>query len=382
MKKSILFYLGFLLLFPIFTTYAQVVDYFYPLNDQYGTGYLNENGKIDGNINLTYPNVGWAVFDISSLPEGAVIQSVEFFGYIIDTSFPTWSSTPMGTINPVTASGTDIYNQIITGYGQNSAYIYVDEWSSFNFGWYNYDMGNEVVPDLQAAVNSSQGWFAIGFIVRDFNPGSYLIFEGHSGSNWPYIGVTYEPVPVELSSFRADAEGNNIILNWQTATETNNKGFEIQRNSGSGFDVLGFVKGSGTSTEKHVYSYTDKTINPGRYTYRLRQVDFDGNEEYSKEVEVNVDLPDVYDLGQNYPNPFNPTTQIYFSLAADSKVTLKVFNILGQEVTTLLNQDMTAGVHKIIFDASRLTSGVYLYKLEANGADRTFTSIKKMILTK
>jgi hypothetical protein len=112
-------------------------------------------------------------------------------------------------------------------------------------------------------------------------------------------------------------------------------------------------------------------------------VDFDGTSNYSNIVKVNISLPEVYLLEQNYPNPFNPATQINFRLPTDAKVTLKVFNILGQEVANLINKTMTAGDHSITFDASRFNSGVYLYSIAAAGADgRSFTSVKKMILSK
>ena len=190
-------------------------------------------------------------------------------------------------------------------------------------------------------------------------------------------------VPVELTSFTANANDGNVVLNWQTATETNNKGFEVQRNSGDGYEGISFVQGNGTSTKMHSYSYVDKSVASGKYAYRLKQMDFDGKSVFSNELSVNVDIPKVFSLEQNYPNPFNPSTQINFNLPVDSKVSLRVFNILGQKVSTLLNGDFTSGEHNIAFDASHLSSGIYLYKLEAIGINgSSFTSIKKMILTR
>ena len=186
-----------------------------------------------------------------------------------------------------------------------------------------------------------------------------------------------------MSSFTANVSNGNVVLNWITATETNNKGFEVQRSSGSDYQTIAFIQGNGTSTQQHSYTYSDQNVTDGSYSYRLRQVDFDGSSAYSQVVEVNVTAPKVYSLAQNYPNPFNPTTQINFSLATDSKVTLKVFDILGQEIATLLNGNLLAGPHFVNFDASKLTSGVYLYRMDATGADGSnFTAIKKMLLTK
>jgi len=190
-------------------------------------------------------------------------------------------------------------------------------------------------------------------------------------------------VPVELSSFTAAVSGNDVTLNWVTATETNNQGFEIERNSGSGFQNIGYVAGFGTSLEAHSYSFVDASLSEGTHTYRLKQLDLDGTFEYSDAVEVDVTVPDVFALEQNYPNPFNPSTKINFSLAVDSKVSLKVFDVLGQEVATLISSDLVAGSHNIDFNAASINSGVYFYRIEATGIDGTnFTNVKKMILTK
>jgi len=190
-------------------------------------------------------------------------------------------------------------------------------------------------------------------------------------------------VPVELSSFAANTSNGNVALNWTTASETNNKGFEVQRSNGGEYQTLGFVQGNGTSTQQHSYAYLDQNVVNGNYSYRLRQVDFDGSSEYSQVVEVSVNNPVEFSLAQNYPNPFNPSTKINYALKVDSKVSLKVFDILGQEVAALLNENIAAGAHNVTFDASKLNSGVYLYKIEANGVDgSSFTSVKKMILTK
>jgi hypothetical protein len=208
--------------------------------------------------------------------------------------------------------------------------------------------------------------------------GGYQIFPRYYATDFLPAGT----IPVELSSFTAEANLNSVSLNWNTATETNNKGFEIQRNSGSGFATVGFVQGYGTSTQQHSYSFVDQNLAAGHYTYRLRQVDFDGTSSFSSEVSVEV-KPVSYSLAQNYPNPFNPTTMINFNLRIDSKVSLKVFNILGQEVAQLVNGSMVAGNHQINFDASKLNSGVYLYRLEATGIDgSSFSAVKKMMLTK
>jgi hypothetical protein len=189
-------------------------------------------------------------------------------------------------------------------------------------------------------------------------------------------------IPVELTSFTAAALGSNVELNWTTATETNNQGFHIERSNGGEFESVGFVAGHGTTTEIQNYNFVDRNVEVGNYSYRLKQIDYDGTYEYSDVVEVEVIAPAEFSLEQNYPNPFNPSTKISFRLAADSRVSLKVFDVLGQEVMTLVNNELVAGVYDVDFNASGLNSGVYFYKLEASGNGVQFSDVKKMILTK
>jgi hypothetical protein len=355
----------------------------HPMSAQYWTGATDGATKTDGEINTIYPNVGWAVYDVSGFPPSTdAVDAIQFFGYVNATNWPYWSATPMGSVNPVTADAATIYAQVNSGYNQGTAYIYSDESSGFAVGWHDYPLEAGATTDLLNAL--SQGWFAMGFIDRDFSSSFYLNFDGWSQTNPPYLVVIYEYiVPVELTSFTAKTSDGSVELSWITATETNNQGFEVQRSNGGEFEAIAFVDGHGTTTETNAYSYTDKNLVAGAYSYRLKQVDFDGTFEYSNVVEVDVPAPAVFALDQNYPNPFNPSTKINFRLAVDSKVSLKVFDVLGQEVATLLNGDFVAGSHTVNFNASGLNSGVYMYRIEATGNDGTnFTSVKKMILTK
>ena len=191
-------------------------------------------------------------------------------------------------------------------------------------------------------------------------------------------------IPVELTSFTASVTGNDVKLLWETATETNNSGFSIERKSdNTQFVEVGFVPGHGTTSEPMSYSFNDQNLRTGEYTYRLKQIDFDGTVNFSDEVNVDVIAPAEFSLDQNYPNPFNPSTKITFSLAADSKVSLKVFDVIGQEVASLINQDLSAGVHNYTFNATGINSGVYFYRIEATGVNGTeFVDVKKMILVK
>lgn len=191
-------------------------------------------------------------------------------------------------------------------------------------------------------------------------------------------------VPVELTSFAATVIGTDVRLSWITSSELNNLGFEIERSENkTEWQNIGFVEGHGTSTEMKYYSYTDSEMKTGIYYYRIKQIDFDGSFSYSSVVEAEVIIPMQFALNQNYPNPFNPSTKINFSLPADSKVMLKIFDILGQEVVTLFSGELSAGEHQLDFNAAGLNSGVYLYKLDAQGVNgKNFSSVKKMILSK
>ena len=185
------------------------------------------------------------------------------------------------------------------------------------------------------------------------------------------------PLPVELTSFTAKAMGSVVNLNWETATEVDNNGFDVERNSTGTWQKIGFVEGHGTANSPKYYNFTDKSVTGNKIQYRLRQVDNDGSFEYSNVVEVEL-APTTFTLDQNYPNPFNPATMIRFSLPTASVVTLTVYNTLGEKVVTLLNGVLESGYHQVSFDAANLPSGLYLYEIKAG----EFSSIKKMVLMK
>ena len=198
-------------------------------------------------------------------------------------------------------------------------------------------------------------------------------------------------VPVELVSFSAlSAANKKVELKWATATEVNNAGFEIERSldlpavGNLQWTKIGYVKGNGTTTERKSYLYTDENVSYGKYYYRLKQIDFDGSFKYSSIVNINISSPASFKLNQNYPNPFNPVTVIGFSIPYRSNVKLSVYNLLGQLVVKLIDGEKDAGSYDIKFNAGNLTSGIYLYSLEATGIDgkANFKTIKKMILLK
>jgi hypothetical protein len=212
-------------------------------------------------------------------------------------------------------------------------------------------------------------------------------------------GIT---TPVELISFNVEAVNNNVHLNWITVTETNNSGFEIQKYKGESskdkvknedWEVTGFIEGNGTTTEKQFYSFVDENVKPGKYSYRLKQIDYDGSHEYSKVIEVEIGIPKEFSLSQNYPNPFNPTTKIKFSIPTPllnkergrgEVVTLKVYDVLGNEVATLVNEVKSPGEYEVEFDGSKLSSGIYFYQIKSadpeSSSGQAFIQTKKMIL--
>lgn len=193
------------------------------------------------------------------------------------------------------------------------------------------------------------------------------------------------PLPVELASFTSMAIRNEVILDWSTTLEINNSGFDIERSqvnssNTNNFQKVGSIQGNGTTNEIKSYKFNDRNVQTGRYKYRLKQIDFNGNYQYfDLSSEVNVGVPDKYDLSQNYPNPFNPVTKINYDMPKDGKVNLRIYDITGREIAALINNEIQpAGYYTIIFNASNLSSGVYFYRLAAGD----FVSTKKLVLLK
>lgn len=193
-------------------------------------------------------------------------------------------------------------------------------------------------------------------------------------------------LPVELTSFNADVKNNDITLMWSTAAELNNSGFDIERKQeNSNWSKIGFVQGSGTTNSPHLYFYNDRLMNAGNYSYRLKQIDYNGNfKYYSLSSQVIIGAPKKFALKQNYPNPFNPTTNIEYELPDDSKVNINVYDITGRLAATLVNEIQAAGYYKVQFDAGKLNlaSGVYIYQIVSEGASLKNVKSLKMLLVK
>jgi hypothetical protein len=216
--------------------------------------------------------------------------------------------------------------------------------------------------------------------------GSYLMATGLSGFyDFVLAGdSTSQALPVELSSFTAVVNQRNVRLDWTSSSESNNAGFDIERSSSEGvWSAEGHVAGNGTTSASVNYTFTDRNVNAGKYNYRLKQIDFNGNYEYFNLTnEVIVGVPEKYSLSQNYPNPFNPSTKINYDIPFDSKVSIRIFDISGKEVSALVNSNLTAGFYTSEFNASGMSSGVYFYTITAQSGVNSYTATKKMILVK
>ncbi len=232
-----------------------------------------------------------------------------------------------------------------------------------------------------------------------YNPGS--IIDVGSGAdvcadaiiiNGTYSGtgtICTGALPVSLSSFTSSVNKRDVTLMWVTEWELNNSGFDIERreiiNPGetSEWQKITFVEGYGTSNVSNGYLYKNEKLKAGSYQYRLKQIDYNGNFEYfSLESDVVINPPGNFEMSQNYPNPSNPKSKINFEIPVNGKVTIKVYDITGREVITLLDETREADYYTIEFDGTNLASGAYFYRIISEGEGKSFTKTLKMILIK
>lgn len=336
-----------------------VIDVPFSVNDGAGSSGMIYAGSHESGTNGLDPSLNEA--ELPPLPPMGVFD-VRF-------NLPT---------NPVVSSLRDYRDCQLNAYSHQYEMQYqVGSGSVINLSW-----------DLPALTTDSMRIQDMlgGVVINNLylpGPGSFTV-SNPGALNKLKIFIFYKPnaceiVPVELTSFTATHLGTKINLQWSTATETNNMGFEIEKSLDQNvWTKLGFVSGKGTTTEITNYSYSDDNIINGVSYYRLKQLDFDGSINYSPIVSVDVISPSIYSLSQNYPNPFNPTSTINYSLPKESFVTIIIYNILGDEIAVLVNEKKQAGSYSIEFNATNLTSGVYFYRLQAD----SFVDTKKMTLIK
>jgi uncharacterized delta-60 repeat protein len=267
-------------------------------------------------------------------------------------------------------------NVYITGVSQAGLFE-----STSDYATIKYDQsGNEIW--IQRYNGTSNNWDAANSIAVDNTGNVYVTGFSTTNNGYDFVTIKYTqpPIPVELTSFTANVLNNNdVILNWTTSTETNNLMFEVEKkNNLNEYITIGYIEGSGTSTEPKEYSFSDENVSAGKHYYRLKQIDFNGTFKYSDEIEVEVSGQFSFALEQNYPNPFNPSTKIIFQLAESGFVSLKIYNVIGSLVTTLINDYRAAGIYEEVYMPGSLPSGIYYYTLKAG----SFSETKKMLFLK
>jgi hypothetical protein len=225
-------------------------------------------------------------------------------------------------------------------------------------------------------------YHTVNDLIQYFNMPYYLKMTKVSFGSLATLAQTTDILPVELLAFTASVKNSEVQLFWSTASELNNRGFEIERsvNDNNNFVTVGFVDGKGSSSEINYYSFLDnpQLSRANQIYYRLKQVDFDGTFSYSDVISVNFDVPAEFVLSQNFPNPFNPSTRINYFVPKESFVNIKVYDFLGREVKTLVSENLSTGSYDVVFDAANLPSGTYFCTMIAGN----FSDTKKMIVLK
>jgi hypothetical protein len=330
--------------------------------------------------------ISWTDYRTGAGPGTADIYAQRVFGGAVQ-----WTAT--GVII-CTAEG-DQQNSQIASDGNNGAYI---TWEDYRTGGYPGIYLQHIT--LVADPTETPGGIAICIANGHYRVNPKIITDGNLGDDG-YFGaiVVWEdyrsttkydiyqnrkkniPLPVELASFTFNISGQNNKLKWATVSEQNNFGFDIERKIVTGnWAKIGFIKGQGTVNTPSNYTFEDKNLQTGKYYYRLKQTDYNGNFEYfNLSGFAEVGIPLKYNLSQNYPNPFNPTTKIDFALPNDSKVSIIVYDITGREVMNIMNNEhKTAGYYTININPSMLSSGVYFYRMISD----KFIETKKMTIVK
>lgn len=341
-------------------------------SNQGSVHYLLEPGKFT--VQYTdwqrYPTTGSLTFQV-------VLHSNNKIYFYYENLVGALNSNTVGIENQNGTDGLEVaYN---SPYVENNlAVLFCDEpeWLTLNH------YGGTLYNGLSAAI-------ILNIETGDLEPGEYsmdVAITSNDPNNTeiivPVRMTVTNIVPVELAHFTAEKNSDKVLLKWQTATETNNSGFEVERtwksedSNQNEWKKITFVEGNGTTTETTNYSFSDKITEPGIYNYRLKQIDYDGTVNYSQVIEIDITGPVDYLLYQNYPNPFNPATTIRFALPVKTDLVVAVYNVIGEKVAEAFKGELEEGYHEVHFDASNLSSGVYIYRLESE----QFVDVKKMIL--
>ena len=316
----------------------------------------------DSCSNWTAENTGLTSLHTNSL---AVIDDKIFAGttngiFLSTDNGTTWSETGMksGYVKSLAVSGTTL---ICGDYYSGASYRGIYTSTDYGVTWVAFNSG---IPSTYIRALAIQG---------------ENVFAGLD-----YIGMWARPLsdivlPVELSSFSASVKASDVILHWNTVTEKNSFNFEVERKcAGNSWNKISELKGAGNSNFPKSYSYTDRRLKNGSYSYRLKMTDNDGTFRYSNEVYTKISIPGTFGISQNYPNPFNPGTTINFSLPIASYVTLSIYNSMGQEVENLISKELGAGDYTREWNAASFASGVYYYRIKAGN----FMETKKLLLLK
>jgi spore germination protein YaaH len=358
---------------------AEACDYLFIMGYAFYGSFSSSTGPSSpltgGSVNITNTvNVQYSSV-VNSMPH-KLILGIPYYGL----RWKTQTSQPQSTV--ISYIGSTRFKNDVT-----DVLLHGKLWSSTHqTPWYRYQQNNEwyqvwfdddssisLKYDLAVSKNlKGVGMWALGY-------------DGNRNELWNLINDKfYYPVPVEMQSFTAENLDNKILLTWITATEKNNKGFELQRRIGNGeiinlnnrYQSIAFIPGNGTTTEQSEYKYIDQPPSNRKYNYKLIQIDFDGTRTELEEIEVETGIPFDFFLYQNHPNPFNPSTKIKFETNRSQHIDISVYDILGRKTAQLINEEKAAGFYEVVFDASSLPGGVYFYQMKTAG----FTSTKKMII--
>lgn len=312
--------------------------------------------------------------------------------------------TTLGTLADINVqyySGENPPGLLYTSYVYGNVYWEIYPTNPANSG-YTYNVTLRYSPaligpisgesNIKVARNTLIDTQYIPFVVQGIGPGEYQIdtaknlitVYGLTSFSRFILTDSDVPLPVEMASFTSSVKGRDVNLKWTTSAETNNSGFEVERKTENGsWMKVGNVAGHGTTNSINNYAFTDKNLATGKYDFRLKQIDFNGNFNYfNLSNEVVIGVPDKFELSQNYPNPFNPSTKINYAVPVDGKISLKLYDMTGREIATLVNDVKTAGYYTVTLNASNLASGTYFYRMNAEGNGQKFVETKKMVVIK